>query len=61
MPCDVFAGRSNTHLPVECLFPRYILLHKGGDKLNLALNIAGLFLKETDTSTDTSRPRWASV
>ena len=33
-------------------------MHKGGNKLNLNLNIAGLFLPETYTSTDTS---WASM
>ena len=38
-------------------------MHKGGNKLNanLILNIAGLFLQETYTSTDTGRPTWASI
>ena len=34
-------------------------MHKGGNKLNLNLNIAGLFLQETYTSTDTTS--WASM
>ena len=33
-------------------------MHKGGNKLNLNLNIAGLFLQKAYTSTDTS---WASM
>ena len=36
----------------------YVLMHKGGSKLNLNINIAGRFLPETYTSTDTS---WASM
>ena len=36
-------------------------MHKGSKKLNLHSNIAGLFLQETDTSTDTSWGRmWLS-
>ena len=54
----MFVGRPNTQLPVECLFSLWIVMHKGGDKLNLNLSIAGLFLQETYTSTDTS---WASM
>ena len=36
-------------------------MQKGGNKLNLNLNIVGLFLQETYTSTDTSRRGWASM
>ena len=36
-------------------------MYKGGNKLNLNLNIAGLFLQETYTGTDTIGRGWASM
>ena len=38
--------------------PWYVLMHKGGYKLNLNLSIARLFFQETYTSTDTN---WAGM
>ena len=58
MSCDVFVGWPKTQLPVECLFPQYALMHSGGNKLNLNLNISGLLLQEIYTSTDTS---WGGI
>ena len=59
-PCDVFVDSPKSHLPVECLFfPRWLVMHNGGNKMNL--NITDLFLQETYTSTGTNRPRWAST
>ena len=41
--------------------PPILLMHKGGNKLNLNLDIGGLFLQETYTNTDTSRPSCTSM
>ena len=46
------------NIQLNVFFPWYVLMHKGDDKLNLNLNIAGLVLQETYTGTDTS---WAST
>ena len=56
MMCLLIGPTLNYHLHV--FFPLYVLMHWGGNKLNLNLNIAGLFLQETYTITDTS---WASM
>ena len=45
---------STLNYQLNVFFPWYVLMHKGGNKLNLNLLIAGLFLQETFTSTDTS-------
>ena len=39
-------GMPSTQATVECLLcSRYVLMHKGGSKLNLNLNMASFFLK----------------
>ena len=37
---------------LNVFFPWYLLMHKGGNTLNLNLNITGLFLHETHASTE---------
>ena len=58
MMCSLVGPTPNCQLNVS---PRYILMHKGGNKLTMNLNIAGLFLQETYTSTDTRRHSWVSM
>ena len=48
------AAAAAAYYQLNVFFPLYILMHTGGNVLNLNLNIAGLLLQETYASTDTS-------